>query len=598
MNPKELRGLYEAYSEVYAPREEEIDEAVKGESSERRMDLAGERKAGHRPLSKKEGERYASHKLSQMAYVQRKRMGEELEIDEAMSSYEKNRQRAAQRAAARNAARDSGQTGNVPGVGYVSPRREKETWTDEGGKERHKTGARMPQKEEFDVFDVVLEFLQAEGYAETLEEAEWLMANVIDEEAIGIILGEAITSEKGKAKAAQMIAARSTPSGRAKAGQGANVDLIKHIGRANVDKYMGTPPNRKIAKNPVRSNFSGLPAPGSGNKAARRAGTYQEQFELWVNSLVEEGYNLSGYTWDEMYEIYLDEAQEARNNPEKYEAGEKKKYAPVRGERRPMPPRGNKDREAFEKWYAANVKEETLVEVDKKVETKEKTIDVMRGKNKVMVSPQLGTQKEEVEAWVGELVEEGYDLSQFTWDEMSEIYESVDLNEGSYEMPAAGDAERVSVTNPQVASKKRTAAQAQIRADMARIQLQKASAATTKESFDSIVDYLASRPDAFQNLEEGVFDPKKSKMRSASERSQRSMTDAQRKAAKKESERVAAIHSKGETALAGMRTQGKKGKVQTTPTPKSQAPAANRQVKGRYDKLAAAANKVLKDINR
>jgi hypothetical protein len=296
-------------------------------------------------------------------------------------------------------------------------------------------------------------------------------------------------------------------------------------------------------------------------------------------------------------EEYMDEAQEARNNPEKYEAGEKKKYAPVRGEKRPMPPRGNKDREAFEKWYRANVKEETLVEVDKKKETKEKTIDVMSGKNKVTVNPQFGAKNEEVEAWVGELVEEGYDLSQFTWDEMSEIYESVDLNEGSSEIPPQGDAQRVSVTSPQVASKKRTAAQAQIRADMDRIQLQKASA-TTKESFESIVEYLSTREDAFKNLEEGVFDPKKSKMRSASERSERSMTDAQRKAAKKESERVAAIHSKGETALAGMRTQGKKGKVQTTPTPKSQAPAANRQVKGRYDKLAKAASKVLKDINR
>jgi len=65
-------------------------------------------------------------------------------LDEAMSSYEKNRQRAAQRAAARNEARASGKTGNVPGVGYVSPRKERETFTDERGQERHKSGARMP----------------------------------------------------------------------------------------------------------------------------------------------------------------------------------------------------------------------------------------------------------------------------------------------------------------------------------------------------------------------------------------------------------------------------------------------------------------------
>ncbi len=160
MDPKELRGLYEAYSEVYAPQEE-IGEAVKGESSERRKSLAAERKAGIKPLPAKEGEKYADHKMAQMAYTKRKRMGEEL-----------------------------------------------------------------------DIFDTVLEFLQVEGFAETLEEAEWMMANMIDEEAIEIVVGE-------------------------------------------------------------------------------------------------------GY----------------QRNPEKGEK-EDKKYAPVRGEKTPMPPRGDKRREDFEKWYA------------------------------------------------------------------------------------------------------------------------------------------------------------------------------------------------------------------------------------------------------
>ena len=69
------------------------------------------------------------------------------EIDailEAMSSYDRNRKRAAERAAARNAARDAGKTGVVPGVGYVTPRREKETYVDSAGTTRHKTGAKMP----------------------------------------------------------------------------------------------------------------------------------------------------------------------------------------------------------------------------------------------------------------------------------------------------------------------------------------------------------------------------------------------------------------------------------------------------------------------
>ena len=63
---------------------------------------------------------------------------------EAMSSYDRNRKRAAERAAARNAARDAGKTGVVPGVGYVTPRREKETYVDSAGTTRHKSGAKMP----------------------------------------------------------------------------------------------------------------------------------------------------------------------------------------------------------------------------------------------------------------------------------------------------------------------------------------------------------------------------------------------------------------------------------------------------------------------
>ena len=67
----------------------------------------------------------------------------ETEVDEAMSSYDRNRKRAAQRAAERNAARAAGKTGVVPGVGYVSPRKERETYVDSAGTTRHKSGAKM-----------------------------------------------------------------------------------------------------------------------------------------------------------------------------------------------------------------------------------------------------------------------------------------------------------------------------------------------------------------------------------------------------------------------------------------------------------------------
>ena len=58
-------------------------------------------------------------------------------------------------------------------------------------------------------------------------------------------------------------------------------------------------------------------------EAGRRAGEHvkkhglkslaNEEVENWVNSLIEEGYDLSDYTWDEMAEIYIDEA--AKRSP-------------------------------------------------------------------------------------------------------------------------------------------------------------------------------------------------------------------------------------------------------------------------------------------
>jgi hypothetical protein len=50
-------------------------------------------------------------------------------------------------------------------------------------------------REEFDLFDLVLEFLQVEGFAETLEEAKWIMANQLDEETIAVI-AEAMHGEE------------------------------------------------------------------------------------------------------------------------------------------------------------------------------------------------------------------------------------------------------------------------------------------------------------------------------------------------------------------------------------------------------------------
>ena len=125
---------------------------------------------------------------------------------------------------------------------------------------------------------------------------------------------EAITSEKGKAKMKSMIDARTTDSGRAKPGKGQNVKDIKHIGRANVDGYGGTPPNLKVAKNPVKSNFTGLNS-GTGNKAAKRAAALKKE-EVTFSESELEAIQAKVDAWD-VEEGY-------QRNPEKGEAQARK----------------------------------------------------------------------------------------------------------------------------------------------------------------------------------------------------------------------------------------------------------------------------------
>ena len=127
MDPKELRGLMEAYSEVYSP--EQLDEISAG--------LAG--KVVNARIA-------ATGAASDRAY--------------------KHRNPEAMRAAETAAGKEGRARKLAAGV----------------------RSRRANQNEEFDIFDIVLEFLQVEGYAETLEEAEWIMANELDAEDIEEIL--------------------------------------------------------------------------------------------------------------------------------------------------------------------------------------------------------------------------------------------------------------------------------------------------------------------------------------------------------------------------------------------------------------------------
>ena len=149
-------------------KEESVDEAMtvtnadkKGNTPAYQAYKAGKKDKGGKPMYKaadhmKEGDGdpcWDSHKQVGMKKKGGKMVpncvpkNEEVEVDEAMSSYDKNRKRAAQRAADRNAARAAGKTGVVPGVGYVTARKEKETYTDEKGTVRHKSGAKNEEVE-------------------------------------------------------------------------------------------------------------------------------------------------------------------------------------------------------------------------------------------------------------------------------------------------------------------------------------------------------------------------------------------------------------------------------------------------------------------
>ena len=300
-------------------------------------------------------------------------------------------------------------------------------------------------------------------------------------------------------------------------------------------------------------------------------------------------------------------------------------------------------------------KEETLYTSKSSQEKIKERKDI---RNKINTKP---TTAEEVETWVAELVSEGYDLSEFTWEEMTDIYldeasvtddrvrrnqrafgsnytpprdwdqsanrgkgavlnakqkekqrrkglrqEEVELDEaGTSAMAPRGDYQTTTATatqkqdpNAPLIAAKAKAAKAKVTKEIADLQVAKQSQRMKVDTNESVILYLAHRPDAFANLEEGVFDPKKSKMRSSSERSERTMTSAQRAAAKKEGERTAKIHSKGETVLAGLTKPQRKSSqpMGTTQSSKSAAPEANRKVTGKYDQLAKKASAILKSV--
>ena len=232
---------------------------------------------------------------------------------------------------------------------------------------------------------------------------------------------------------------------------------------------------------------------------------------------------------------------------------------------------------------------------------KNERIDVRKNiKNKIDTKPSI---PEEVEEWVGVLLDEGYDLSQFTWQEVVDIYESAELEEADTTMLAPrGDLQdtKTAGADPLQAAKRR-AAQAQVRKELSDLQVAKAraSAKLNPASEEAVLNYLDNRYD----LSEGVFDPKKSKLRSASERKSTELSPAQKKAAEMKQKRAERLEQEAEKVLrqvkgGGSTRRSSKPMGSESPAAKAPAPEANRQLSRRQkqDTLAKKAGDVLNSL--
>ena len=195
MDLKELRGLMEAYSKVYAP----IEELYKGKHGQSEKEYQDDRSHGGKMISgdskhsgaawshrsykgvgepAKPGERQKHQgkmdkgTRSDLEYRKAKLKKEEVEqIDEVSYS-----------AKAARAGKDIGKPGKA--FAKIAASAGKRYGSKERGEKVAGAVLSKLRSEEVDVFDLVLEFLQTEGYAENEENALAIMANLSEEEIL------------------------------------------------------------------------------------------------------------------------------------------------------------------------------------------------------------------------------------------------------------------------------------------------------------------------------------------------------------------------------------------------------------------------------
>jgi hypothetical protein len=285
-----------------------------------------------------------------------------------------------------------------------------------------------------------------------------------------------------------------------------------------------------------------------------------EEVKAWVDELIAEGYNLSEFSWDEVYEIYesaqLDEiSQKTATRAFAHRATGEFEYDT-------NPADKTKSGE-----YKSNVAKERIVKKFGKA----------------------AGQHADRAAHAQIFGRSGMPKKPTNEEYMDEV--------STYGMPPAGDAQREKPDPLQAA--KRRAAQAQVRKELSDLQVAKArsQAKISPASEEAIINYLENRYD----LSEGVFDPKKTKLRPASERRASELSPAQKKAAEMKQKRSERLEAEADKVLRQVRGGSAKrsSKPMGSEAPKTKAPApeANRKLgRQKQDTLAKKASDVLKDV--
>jgi len=353
MNSTELRDLLEAYSEVYTPQE--VDEAMTAVASPapggrgkknpytKEVRTSAGSKTSPRYSNVEDADRRMKTPLSRydMPKMELKRG-----VNEAQYTAPPQIQQppAEVRKAPTNKLDPGATVGTGIAAAYVG---------NEIGKKllKKKPGVKGVF-EEFDTFNYLLEYLIAEGYADTNKAAIAIMANMSEEWRQSIVeevLDEELTGSRAERARELMAAAR--PHGRRRAATDATYNALNRILKA---KEGSIPPGRQPEHNirgdeklPTRRGGSGIRGraktytdagptqSGRGNRATRRGGgtvddtRYDESFDLFgtiLEYLVAEGYAATNKealaimsNMSEEWRESIIESQYARENPEKYE---------------------------------------------------------------------------------------------------------------------------------------------------------------------------------------------------------------------------------------------------------------------------------------